>query len=206
MTTQDTLLRMAADMVDLSRRVRDLETRPVQRTWVELADQELTVAAPTIDFTGISQVYRHLRAIGILRSATAAAADTVGLRMNGDGTANYDWVYGNMRLSGGVATWAAAEGIATTRIDLGLIQGNTATASAFSPLELSLPNYRSTVHRKAVRAQGGYIPSLAIANIYAGLAHGIWRTAGVAVNRLTFLLTTGANFMVGSRITIYGLG
>jgi hypothetical protein len=206
MTTQDTLLRMADDMVALSRRVRDLETRPVQRTWVELADQTLTVAAPTIDFVGISQLYRHLHVLAMLRSAVAATTDAVALRMNGDVAANYNWVYANVRLSAGVATWLAAEGIAATRIELGLGAGNTAPASVFSPIELNLPDYRSTVHRKAVRAQAGHVVTLAAANIYGDLAHGIWTTVGVAVNRLTFLLASGSNFMVGSRITVYGMG
>jgi len=206
MTTQDTLLRMADEMAALARRVRDLETRPVQRTWVELADQLLTVAAPSIDFTGISQLYRHLHVVGMVRSAVAATTDAVALRMNGDAGPSYNWVYANVRLSGGVATWAAAEGIAAGRIDLGLGAGNTAPANAFSPVELNLPDYRSLVHRKAVRGQAGHMVTLLAANIYADLAHGIWTTAGVAVSRLTFLTASGSNFMAGSRITIYGLG
>jgi len=195
-----------ADPADVPADIKALADRlevvlPTVSVFSKLFDTTLGAAGPSFDFSSIPQTNSHLLLVVQGRGDAAAVAIGVTGRLNGDAGANYN----EQRVVGNAATVSATEGIAVSAATLGLLPGASAAAGMFGSLFSFIPNYRSTTGSKQMLGLLAYIQSLATANTIVGMAQGHWRTAGVAVNRLTVLAGSG-NFIAGSRATLYGLG
>ena len=164
-----------------------------------LFDSTLSGAAATIDTGagGFSTTLSHLLIVAKLRSNVAATTDTCVLTFNNDTAANYYMASGEF--FNVTANAIHAEGAAN--LSLESVSGATATADVFSPIMLLVPAYADG-HKKSVNGLAGYRTGNAAGNILAKALIGYWDNTA-AINRI--ILTAGAQFVAGSRLTVYGL-
>jgi hypothetical protein len=167
--------------------------RPIQ-------DVHLAANAASIDFASIPATYRSLKIVASLRTIENATGGALNMQMNADAGNNYDYATANMWHS---ATLVTTVGRAQTAIVLSGLVALNAPANVFSPFEILIPDYADAGKYKGLIAQALYIDTLALdAGIKNVIQSGQWRST-VAINRLT--LTSGGNFLTGSRATLYGI-
>lgn len=193
--------------------VGDVFTQAMWATYLEanlnsgvdrpLFDTTLASAAASINVTSIPATFAHLMFVFQARGDTAAADVAATLRLNGDTGANYDFmaVY-----NATAASITGSESFAVTSIapTLGTLPAATAPASTFGSLIVTIPNYAGTVANKSVHCDFATKIGTSTGNMYVIRTSAFWRSTA-AVNQLTILAGAG-NFIIGSRLTVYGMG
>jgi hypothetical protein len=169
-------------------------------------DAILAADALTFDVASIPGIYADLEIRFVGRCDTVAAQDLVTMRFNNDSGNNYDTQYVQFAQGSTTAGPSSAQaqfGQAATTT-LGFIPGSTATAGAHVEMTIWIRNYANTVFRKGFTAQ-------AFANITDGsskflvLSGGEWRSTA-AINQVRLGLIGAGEFIIGSRMSIYGHG
>lgn len=180
----------------------DLITAAQINRWeVLLADELLTVAAATIDFTAIPAHWTHLKVVVYARSDEAVASvGAMFLRFNGDSGANYD----SQVLDATGTTPTAAQTFGATRGACGVHPRGTSGADLFSVTEILIPHYAGIADNKAAFCLSGSKVGVASLELYQRHVATFWRSSA-AIDRVTILPEAG-NFDVGSRATLYGMG
>jgi hypothetical protein len=189
----------------LLRRLADLE-RTTERLAAAGAPGRATTwlgggsgGASAIDFTNISQSYRHLMIV--LSSQNATAATNVLCQLSTTGTTwdtsnSYDWQYGLAN----AATPLSGEGFGQQSIFIG---SHSAAANVMSSLVLWFPDYRQTTHHKACLSDYGRKDGTTSGTLFRGQIAGFWRnTAAIKGVRL---VAAANNFSAGSRADLYAL-
>jgi hypothetical protein len=166
-----------------------------------LFDTTLSVAAASIDITGIISDYAHLKLEIVARGDTAALEANVALRFNNDSGANYNR-QGHQATN---ATVTAAGSINNTSLIVGTMPAATAPANAAATIGVKIGNYTGTTFFKAVRARAAWENADTAAGQSLSSTGGTWKATPAAVNRITVLALLG-NFAVGTRVTLYGEG
>lgn len=166
---------------------------------VTLFDSTLAVAAATIDTgaAGVAASASHLLIVMKLRSNAVATTDTCVLTFNGDTGAHYYVASGDF--FGTTASAVHAEAAAS--LSLEAVSAATSTADVYSPLTLLVPSYADG-HLKSVNGLAGYRTGNASGNILAKALIGYWDQTA-AISQIT--VTAAAQFVAGSRMTVYGL-
>lgn len=164
---------------------------------------ETTLAAPaaSIDFTAIAADWSHLLLVIEGRSSVAALTDSVRARFNNDSTAVYNWqqfAFINATVSGGPS-------LGQTGIVCLQVPGASASASVDGGGEVLIPNYAGTTFHKSVRSSMTISVDDTATNQHIQMFGGRWRSTA-AINRITLSLTSGSNFAIGSKATLYGMG
>ena len=158
-------------------------------------------AAANIDFASIAGTYKHLRVVGQARGDTAANNVLVKLRMNADSTAaHYQWDIAEFY---GGSTGNGSENGSDTAMSIGHACANTSPANTPGVFAIDIPNYASTVFNKVITGTYGYASGGGAGGNLTGTAFGIW-VSTAAITELTFLPAAG-NFIIGSRISLYGI-
>jgi len=155
-----------------------------------IADSLLTAAAASFDFASIPGTYRHLRVLLSGRLDTSGGFGSVGLTLNGDTGAHYDYaVSGN--------TTDAQSGQASMLVAIMPDAGAGAGRSGGAAIDL--PNYAGTaLHKQVLSLAGLHNVTYNQARQYSGL----WLSTA-AIARVTIAPASG-NFATGSRCTLYG--
>lgn len=159
-------------------------------------------AAATIDFTSIPGTYKHLQVRGQVRADTSASNDRLRVRLNADSTtAHYAWDEADNYAAG---TTQGSESASDTAISSAYIPANTAPANAAGDFVIDIQNYAGTVFDKTVLT--AYVCRLATGSggINVGRAGGYWLSTA-AVTEVTLSLAGGGNFIIGSRVSLYGV-
>lgn len=171
--------------------------------WDLIAESALTGSAASVTLSSIPGDYRALVLLTQLRTDVAGENDGSLWRANGDTGNNYDRTYGtfvgnNTSFSGGNTGASSAY---CTRAE-----GGNARASNFANGLCWWPGYALTDREKA-----SFTPNTpnfgnvsAVADLYIVFYAGRWRNTA-AITSLTFLPSLGANFVSGSRFTLYGV-
>ena len=165
-----------------------------------LFDSTLSSANATIDTgaSGIAGTASHLLIYFYLRSNKNATTDTVTVTVNNDSSAVY---YQQVTQSFNTTVQGVpAQG--GTSFNLDSVPAATAPAGVFTPWAFFLPQYAGTVGGKALQALAGYRAS----SIAGGLEAKdmiMFYDSTSAISRLA--VTCSGQFIVGSRMTIYGL-
>lgn len=166
-----------------------------------LANVTISVPALSIDFSSISSAYSHLMLVGNTRSDFAAANRELIMRFNGDVAANYD----NQTMTGSASASAASQAFATASPIIANAPAASATASVFGSFSVVVPHYTNSANNKTATARSCHKASTSSAGLQALSCSTFWRS-NAAINRVTFSHLGGsANFVAGSRITLYGL-
>lgn len=170
----------------------------------QIFDSTLGANAATID-TGAGAIagsFSHLRVVVHARSVTVAALDTVLLQLNADATSAH---YATNRTSGsnGGVTNASDNGTLAGAY-IGISTAANATAGFFGCCEALIPSYASALAKDIV-SFSSVIDTFAAPTNWTQRAGGtVWNQTG-AVTRLAIVCGSGANFLAGSRLTVYGL-
>ena len=173
-------------------------------TWlggmVLVADNTLSVAAASFDFTGLPTTYAHLMVVLYTRGDAAAISVAQILRLNNDSGANYQ----DQRLYGDGAGVTAAESLAGTSIGLGNTTASTGPANAFGTSIVMIPHYAGASNQKTISANVDYRNGTGAGSSFTMRVSGWWASTA-AVNRVTIAPSSG-NFVAGSRCSIYVMG
>lgn len=157
----------------------------------------LTGAAPTVTFSSIPQVYKHLQIRIVERdSDTPATPTALWMWFNNDTTSgNYRWhrLYGNSvsALSGDSGT--------TTRILVGVSAGAGAPANVYGASIVDVLDYASTSKNKTIRALAGGVTTT---TPEINLNSGVWLSTAAIT---TITVAGNANMIAGTRVSLYGI-
>lgn len=158
----------------------------------------------SIAISSIPATFKHLLLIAELRTDGAVTTDSVILRMNGDSNvANY---YSEYTIFS-AATATAAEILGATVAGVFLPNasvGNTGTAGN-GIVMIWIMNYTSTTQRRQVKAEMGAQGGTTTGLIKDGRTFGAWQNTAAAVTSLTLVPNIGANFVINSAYTLYGV-
>lgn len=153
----------------------------------------------TVTFSNIPQTFSHLQVRMFSRSArTAQANDRPYFRFNSDSGNNYSWheLYGD-------GSSAYSQGYSPDSVFFTAITpAATSTANVFSSSVIDILDYSNTNKTKTVRAIDGYDAN---GSGFAVLHSGNWRSTTAVSSIFIAHYYTGANFVSGSRIDLYGI-
>jgi hypothetical protein len=164
---------------------------------------KLGSAQAALSFTSIPDAYFMLHIILQGRSTTVANTDDVLVRLNNVSSADYAYASRAARYDN--VTLASNEDLAATSIRV--VRGVTAASAAanmFGQLHIFIPNYGSTELDKMLHWNGFSFPDAANQQGFLS-GGGLLNTTG-AINRVDLTLNSGANFDVGTRYAIFGMG
>jgi hypothetical protein len=166
-----------------------------------IAEQVFAAAGPSATFSAIPATFRDLHISGVVRS-TAAGTGTDGLNLivNGDTGAHYDW----QRLTGNGGTASATQqpGLSFASVSRFVPQAGAA-AGAAAAFTTDIPCYARTQFTKMLLTYDTAIVVGAGAESVVDIFGVHWGSTA-AINSLVFSLSSGANFAVGSVITLWG--
>ncbi len=163
----------------------------------DLLASDTTCNSGTITFSNVSQLYKNLMLVALVRSDSSPAS-TVGLSVtiNADGGANYDYEYWGLEAAGGTTVRT----LNATKINQGVIPAFNASVLVPAIIEAVIPNYTGTTFYHSYESLNGHKTNLTTTNINAG---GDWQSTA-AITSLTVALT-GGNYVCGSIVELYGL-
>lgn len=170
-----------------------------QSGWYKLADwTTLGGPLPIVSITGISQVWRHLKLVALLRSDQGTAFDDLSIDLNsGSGTDYYwnavRWVNAATSLASGVPDGA----ISGARIAAG-----TAPADHFSPVMVDIHDYQKTDVRTVLLRAYGHTTNTDVGMYYNAVV-GEWRGAAAPISTINLFCV--GNITTGSMYALYGL-
>jgi hypothetical protein len=164
---------------------------------VTLYDSLLTSGANF--YTGtFSTNYKHLKILLFGRTSYGDTADQAAFWFNQDTSALYDW----WGFGSTAAAAVALSGTGGAIYFYGLYcPGAPATPNVFGSMVVDVPNYATPQH-KACQYYGGFYAS---GSGWHHVISGIYRS-GTAISRISVSAKNGANFVAGSRLTVYGYG
>jgi len=156
---------------------------------------ELNATAASVTFANIPQTgYTDLKIVVSARSSSATDRDQINLNFNGLTTnQSYRILYGIP----GVATGSESG----TKIRVGYISGNSATANTFGSCDIYIPNYTSA-NAKSVSADGVSETNASPAGAQIGAS--LWNSTA-AITTINIVSDNGANFLAGSTFSLYGI-
>lgn len=164
---------------------------------VLISEQVIAVAAASVPFATIAQIYRDLRIVVRGRGTAAATNINPAVQFNGDTGANYDYeVLG----AAGSGTFGAPQ-IAQTSAAMGWLPAASSPAGVGGTFEMLIGDYRGVFQKngvgvsnlKQVNATGSFL---------AGTVSIWWRNTA-PITALTVLAGSG-NFDVGTVVSLYG--
>lgn len=176
---------------------------PPSGVFLLVNDTILAAAAASYDVQNISGG-RALQLEAYLRTDRAAnGEDDIGVRFNNDSGANYDGY--DVRMNAGTPTFGVLSSLAASSARLGnLACGDGAGANLFAAATLRVPHYNGTANFKQIIAHGYKRVGTSAGDLAVVVGGGGWRS-GNAINRVTVIPITGANFKIDSRFSLYTL-
>ena len=141
-----------------------------------------------------SSTYKHLQIRFTARSTLADTAESLSVRVNGVSTSSYS----QHRLFGTGSSVISSAESSITLFRMGFISSATATANSFGAGVIDILDPYSTTKNKTFRSLGGVVLGA------VALSSGAFLSTA-AVSSITITSETGANFVTGSRFSIYGI-
>lgn len=176
--------------------VRYLKTavKPSTSAYELIGTINLTSTQTSLNFTNFpASQYRHLQLRMAVRTVEAAAASSFVMQFNGDTGNNYSWHH----LRGNGSSVLTGQSSATSVMYPGAINGNSATAGAFSFKVIDILDFSSPSKNTTIRAVGGEVASSEV-----GLYSSAWyNTAPVTAIKMY----ASADFAIGTRVSLYGV-
>ena len=155
----------------------------------------------SIYFTSIPATYTDLKIVCSVRTTGAVNFDILNMQFNGDTGNNYTTrtdIYGYNGTTG--------SGAASTKdvINVGYIDGGSATANTFCNAEIYIPNYTLTDRVKTVSVD--IVEEInSSSNYLLALNTSYWNTTNAAINQIRFLINSGDPMAQYSSFYLYGI-
>lgn len=165
-----------------------------------ISETILTSNVTSLTFSGIPQVFRHLKLVIQGRTDLAAEADGILIRFNGDTGPSYDI----QRITANNATVSGVGVTAQTAI-LAAVEAANSRANNFSPSTVDIFGYRRTDAEKWVHTYVTFFGDVSAASdMSITLRTGRWRNT-TPISSITILPQVGTNFVSGSHFQLYGV-
>jgi hypothetical protein len=163
--------------------------------------------AGSIVFSSIPQTFTDLKVVVSVRSSTTAANtgnyDPFGLQFNSSNsgyTARELYGSGSAAASASLTTMTSFIGVTVARLTDGGINNSNSTASAFSSVDLYIPNYTSANNKSFSM---DFVEEQNQTANYGGLIAGLWSNT-TAITSVSLFLKDG-NFVQYSSASLYGI-
>jgi len=151
----------------------------------------------TFSSLGSYSDYKHLQIRITSRTSQNSGTDAVALQLNSDTGSNYAW----HRLNGNGSSVASGAVTSQARIHASSTTGNLATANIFGAAVIDILDFSSSNKNTTVRTLNGVsMPDTPDVR----LGSGVWINTA-AVTSVTLFSLNGANFVSGSRLSLYGI-
>lgn len=189
--------------------------------WTKLGQGEVTSSSSTtaIEFTGISQSYKHMKIVGLTASETAASGGTMAFQQGkvtmGYGSyasSNYHHSYRGIAIDNDWGWGGGTSGNSSYNsywhVQYDEPSGNDSGAKrAYGPFEMFLFDYSNNSTRTPVYFAGGTVYSTGYTSgVYGGLIYNMGINTGITrINQIKFELDNGGYFSKHSKISLYGL-
>jgi len=168
---------------------------------VLLAETVLGAAATNIEFSGVTGVHRDLMLLCELRTDRAAVAtDEVYIRV-GNTTIDAGNNYSTRRRFEGNTQNTLTSG-ASAQVEGGIVAAVTAASGSFAAVEFKIFGYADIDHHKLFIGRGVFVDD---ATWYDSIFSGRWENTSV-IDIIRLVPEAGTNFVIGSRVALYGLG
>jgi hypothetical protein len=167
------------------------------QTYEQIATATGTGSNPSISFSSIPTIYKHLQIRVVGRNTNANQFAGITYRFNGDTASNYAY-----HLLYGTGSSVVSQAGANSNVILdpfGTIGGSSASG-IFAAAIMDILDYGSTSKNKTVRVLSGCHNSGTENRI--NLSSGAWFSTA-AINSIT--VEGSLNFAVGTRFTLYGV-
>jgi hypothetical protein len=145
-----------------------------------------------------SSTYKHLQIRYVARTDRGALSDTMRMRFNSDTGSNY--AFHALEGTGSGVFSFSSTGQTGISISSGLL-ASSAASDAFASGVIDILDFASTTKNKTTRALYGYTTS---GDHRSTLGSG-FRVNTEAMTSLNFTATSSANFVSGSRFSLYGI-
>ncbi len=189
-----------------------LDASPSAAVWTEITDKgttvliediELSASASEIVFSNIPQTYDDLYLLIEMRTDKSATADAIHIVFNNDTGSNYStdvvWIYGNGSIGGSETINAAY------LRNLWACAANSPTGD-FATYTMRIHSYNSTAKNKNGQSRGQQRTTNNAGNNYLYDATFSWHpSTPTPITSIKFTSEAGANFVAGTRITLYGI-
>lgn len=143
--------------------------------------------------------FQNLQLKALVRGDAAVAVTSLGIRFNGDSSADYDWVGSTLK-----AAIAGGDAIGATFIQMtNFVAAANAPVSEFSAITVDVPGYISAAARKSLTGMASRKDSEVTGNLAVQIAAGWWLST-VPITALQVFPTAGS-FVAGSVFSLYGL-
>ena len=165
-------------------------------TYTPIATTTLGSAASTITFSSISGTYTDLIvACKLPANGTSNNSDGFRFQLNGDTASNYSatWL-----TNSGTTPVSSRESSATK----GRVGNISQTTNDVGTAIVQFLNYSNTTTYKTVLGRSGNLNSNGDSNVFAAVS--MWRSTA-AITQIVFSSSGGANFPIGTMMTIYGV-
>lgn len=157
-------------------------------TYEPIATQTLSSIAASVTFSSIPGTYTDL--ILVASTANNSGATNLRLQFNGDTATNYS----STRIYGDGSSATSDRTSTAVSMSVGIIG---ASSTEFGVFTLQIQNYANTTTYQTVLARAGY------ASGYVTLTAGLWQSNAAVTSVL--VNSSGADFVVGSTFTLYGI-
>jgi len=172
-----------------------------KRGAVEIFDTDLAAPAASIVISSIPAGFKHLLLILSARTDRAAVNDDVRFQFNGDAGVNYD----------NCAFWFNGGSVTVNQTSLdseascygGTCTAASSPASAFGVSSSWIHDYADAGKHKSVIGEWRARINASAQRILHSI--GTWKNTA-AINEITIFSPNGANFVAGTRATLYGMG
>jgi len=153
----------------------------------------------SVNFTGLgtySSTYKHLQVRMVTRTVRTEINDSVISRFNADTGSSYAW----HRLIGNGSSVSSSSGTSQSYILNDATAGNTFTTNGFFPAVIDILDPYSTTKNTTTRTLIGGAGSYNAIQLNSG----VWLNTA-SVTSFQLLPLNSANFLTGSRFSLYGI-
>jgi hypothetical protein len=165
-----------------------------------LASYVVSDAVASVTFSNIPASYRNLEIEAYQRTDENSAGNLCYLQFNGDTNANYGSIRNNLA---GVSWAGANTSYSAVRAIYGSTQGGTASASWFTFLKLTIPEYTNTVFKKSGYTVGAQNGGIATGKPSIDIASFAWDSTNI-ITAIKFI-PGGGNWTNNSAFYLYGV-
>jgi hypothetical protein len=156
------------------------------------------LGAATIDFTSISSAYTDLVLKISARSNYVGVVETTNLQLNGVTTTTYPARY----LQGDGASATSATANISASFPMGVVTGNTATASTFGSVDIYIPNYTDSSNQQSLSADS--VSENNATTSYARLTAALWQN-NAAITSISIFPYLGTSWQQYTTASLYGI-
>ena len=165
-------------------------------TYEPIATTTLGSAASTITFSSITGTYTDLEVILLLpANGTSNNSDGLRFQLNGDTGSNYSATW----LTNSTTTATSSRESSATKGRVGNI---SQTTNDVGTAIVRFLNYSNATTNKTVIGRSGNLNSNGDSNVFAAVS--LWRSTA-AITQIVFSSSSGANFPIGTMVTLYGI-